>query len=76
MTLLCNFKEDITKVDVSIDFIMDNVTKTNMKQSLARYPLSVYAEPVINVDVNRVDDYTTVWPCTHDRIKIEVQLGV
>ncbi len=49
-------------MDVSVEFIMDNVTKLNMKQSQERYPLSVYAEPVINVDVNRVDDYITVWP--------------
>ncbi len=51
---------------------MDNVTKLSMKQSQTRYPLNVYDEPVINIDVNRVDDYITVWPCTYDTITIKV----
>ncbi len=63
-------EENIPDMDVSVDFIMDNVTKLNMKQGHGRFPLNVYANPVVDVDVHRVDNYVAVWPCTHDRIAI------
>ena len=66
-------QENITVLHASVAFIMDNVTKQSIGQTEERFPLNVYAEPVINVDVNRVDDYITVWPCTHDRITIKVK---
>ncbi len=72
MLFYCILQEQIATLDVSVDFIMDNVTKLSTKQTGERFPLNVYAEPAINVDVNRVDDYITVWPCTHDRITIKV----
>ncbi len=65
-------QEQIAALDVSVDFIMENVTKLSTNRIHERYPLNVYAEPVINVDENRVDDYITVWPCTHNRITIKV----
>ncbi len=56
------------KLDVSIAFILDNVDQHNQE----RYPLSVYGDPVVESDVDRVVDYITVWPCEHERITIKV----
>ena len=58
-------------LDLSVDFIMDGATE--IKQSIERFPVTVYPDPVfLETDTLRVDDYMTVWPCTHDRITIKV----
>ncbi len=59
-------------MDVSVDFILDDVGKLYTKHNQERYPLSVHGDPVVETDVNRVDDYITVWPCKNDRITIKV----
>ncbi len=59
-------------MEVSVDFILDNIFKANLKQHQDRYPLNVYGDPVIESDAGRVDDYITVWPCKQERITIKV----
>ncbi len=65
-TELAFFEENIRDMEVSIDFILDNVAKPDQR----RFPLSIYGEPVIDVDPHRVDDYVSIWPCRHDKITI------
>ncbi len=59
-------------MEVSVDFILDDVGKLLTKHNQERFPLTVYGDPVVQSDINRVDDYITVWPCKHDRIVIKV----
>ncbi len=60
-------------MEVSVDFILDDLSKF-IKHNQERYPLSVYGDPVLESNAERVDDYITVWPCKSDRITIKVQL--
>ncbi len=59
-------------MEVSVDFILDDLGKLFTKHNQERYSLSVYGDPVVKSDINRVDDYITVWPCKHDKIAIKV----
>ena len=55
-----------------MDFILDNVAEVKMKGKQERYPLVVYGDPVVESDVQRVEDYVTVWPCKQEKITIKV----
>ena len=59
-------------MDVSVDFIFDDVRRLNPKHKV-RYPLTVYGDPVIESQSERVVDYINVWPCKGDRITIKVE---
>ena len=68
--LICNFfynlQADIENLQVYVNFIMDGTT--TVYKEIIPYPDPVF----LDIDVHRVDNYITVWPCKDDRIAIQV----
>ncbi len=67
-----SLQEDLSNLEVLVDFILDGQTAVKMSQG--QYRLTVYANPTFTEEPHRVDDFVTAWPCAQDSIVIQVRI--
>ena len=64
------FQDDLDGLQITVDFIMDNVRAIKKSQDV--YTIEPHPGPRLEPDGYRTVDYVAVWPCTNQRISIQV----